>query len=198
MALLERSWGPLGRSRGPPSAHLVALGPPNGVHLAILTPKFSLVSQLSIRFGPKSLSKLKFSRFGIDVGPPRTLRIELPCRRELNFHVSPLWAFNGAFWLNLYSLGRFLGSTWSLLGASWAQLGVSWPPLGLNLAALGLNLDALGPSKPHSKRNLVPLGRNLEDFKGNLAPLRSIFGALATLRVELSPARELDFRVLVT
>ena len=37
------------------------------------------------------------------------------------------------------------------------------------------------PSKPHSKRNLAPLG--------------SIFGALATLRIELSPARELDFVV---
>ena len=77
------------------------------------------------------------------------------------------------------------------MGASWAQLGASCGPLGLNLGALG-------PSKPHSKRNLVPLGRNLEDFKGNLAPLSLIFSALATLRVELSPARELDFHVLAT
>ena len=56
-----RSWSDFGRSSGPPSAHLVPLSHPNCVNLAFLTPKFSLASQLSIRFGHKLLSKLVFS-----------------------------------------------------------------------------------------------------------------------------------------
>ena len=143
MALLERSWGP-------PSAHLAVLGCPSGVNLAILTLKFSIISQLSIRFGPKLLSKLNFERFGIDLGLSRTLKIELPCRRELNFHVFQSWAFNRAFWFNLERFGRFLGSTWSLLGSTWAllwptcgQLGRSRGQLVTNLSALWVILDAL-------------------------------------------------------
>ena len=60
LVLLERSWDPLGRSRGHPSAHLVLLSHPNGVHLAILIPKFSLVSQLSIKFCPKVALQAEF------------------------------------------------------------------------------------------------------------------------------------------
>ena len=53
-----------------------------------------------------------------------------------------------------------------------------------NLASSNATWRLLGPtwpSKPHSKCNLALLG--------------SIFGALATLRIELSPTRELDFHV---
>ena len=42
-------------------------------------------------------------------------------------------------------------------------------------------MGATWPSKPH--------------FKRNLAQLESIFGALATLKIKLSPARELNFHV---
>ena len=73
----------------------------------------------------------------------RALKIKLPCRRELNFHVFPVSAFNRDFWLNLERLGRLLGSTWSFLGASWPQLGRSWDQLGANLGALGTNLIPL-------------------------------------------------------
>ena len=68
----------------------------------------------------------------------------LPCSRKLNFHVFAVFAFSGAFWLNLEGLGRLLGSTWSLLETSWAQLGLNLGALGANLDARGLNLDALG------------------------------------------------------
>ena len=133
------------------------------------------------------------------------LRIELSPARELDFHVFPVLAFNWDFWLNLERLGRLLGSTWSVLGASWAQLGASWPPLGLNLEPLArllgstwalLGLPIRTPSA--TWRFLCATWPSKAYFKCNLAPLRLIFGALATLRDELSPARELDFRVLAT
>ena len=79
----------------------------------------------------------------------RTFKIELPCKRELNFHVFPVSAFNWDFWLNLEPLGRLLGSTWSFLGASWRQLGRSWDQLGANLGAPGTNLaPTWAPSDP--------------------------------------------------
>ena len=74
-----------------------------------------------------------------------------------------------------------VGASWALLGSSWALLGGSWAPLGPLLGALGRLLGSTWPSKPHSKRNLASLG--------------SIFAALATLKIELSPARELNFIV---
>ena len=74
----------------------------------------------------------------------RTLKIELPCRRELDFHVFPVSAFNRDFWFNLERLGRLLESTWSFLGASSPQLERSWHQLGANLVAFGPNLGALG------------------------------------------------------
>ena len=146
MSLFGRSWSDFERSRGSPNAHLVPLSHPNCVNLAILTPKFSLASKLSIRFGPKLPSKLNFERFGIDSGFSRTLKIELPCRRELNFHVFQLWAFNRAFWFNLERFGRFLGSTWSLLGSTWALL---WPTWALS-----------GPTWDQLERTLGYLGRS--------------------------------------
>ena len=74
----------------------------------------------------------------------RTFKIELPCKRELNFHVFPVSAFNRDFWLNLERLGRLLELLGRLLGASWPQLGRSWDQLGANLVAFGPNLGALG------------------------------------------------------
>ena len=58
-----------------------------------------------------------------------------------------------------------------------ANLDCSW----LSKLASQRNLASNLPSKPASKRNLAPLG--------------SILGALATLKIKLSPTRELDFNV---
>ena len=77
------------------------------------------------------------------------LKIELPCRRELNFYVFPLSDFNRDVWLNLECLGSFFGSTWSFLGASWA-------PFGPNLGALGANLVAFDPNLGALDANLGP------------------------------------------
>ena len=100
-----------------------------------------------------------------------TLKIELPCRRELNFHAFPVSAFNGDFWLNLERLGRLLGSTWSFLGASWPQLGRSWDELGAILGALG----------PTWRQ----LGRLWGQVGTNLNPHWAIMGDLVTLLVTL-------------
>ena len=62
------------------------------------------------------------------------------------------------------------GPTWTHLRAQSHITSATWRLLG-----------STWPSKPHSKCNLALLG--------------SIFGALATLRIELSPTRELDSHV---
>ena len=98
-----------------------------------------------------------------------------------------------------------LGASCSSLVASWvslwAQLGASYAPLGPNLAALGQTLELFGAyldstwlSKLASKRNLASKLAS----KCNLALLGSIFGALATLRIELSPAQELHFHAFAS
>ena len=126
---------------------------------------------------------------------------------------SALGQIFGASWtpseLQLVPLGCLLEATWGHLGASWAQLGASCAPLGPNLA---LQVDSKctrtahlsTPSRTPSAtwrllgatwRLLCPNWLQKPDSKCNLAPLGSIFGALATLRIELSPTRELDFHV---
>ena len=86
------------------------------------------------------------------------------------------------------SASRTPSATWRHWGASWthaadtgalqaalqAQLGATWAPLG----SVRLTLERF---KPHSKRNL--------------APLSSISGALATLKIVLPCRRELNFHV---
>ena len=101
----------------------------------------------------------------------RTLKIELPCRRELNFHVFPVSAFNIIFCLNLERLGRLLGSTWSFLGASWA-------PFGPNLGALGTNLAPTWAPLGPTWRQLGRLGGQVGT---NLNPHWAIMGDLVTL-----------------
>ena len=98
----------------------------------------------------------------------KTLKIELPCRRELNFHVFPVSAFNWDFWLNLERLGRLLGSTWSFLGASWA-------PLGLNLGALGTNL---APTWAPSVPTWTLLGPTWDQLEPTLGYLGRFWNAL--------------------
>ena len=117
--------------------------------------------------------------------------------------------------LNFEFTGMLCGRTWPCLGASWAQFGASWAPLGLNLELhgrlLGATLEPLArllgstweflgiPSRtPSATWLLGATWPSKPHFQCNLAPLRLICGALATLRVELSPARELDFQVLAT
>ena len=121
----------------------------------------------------------------------RTLKIELPCRRELNFHVFAVLGFNADFLLNLEGLVRLLGSTWSLLGASWAQLGRSWAQLGLNLGALGRNLGAFGPSLGPFGAILGALGAILDALGASLDALGGNLGALGgtldALGVNLGP-----------
>ena len=101
----------------------------------------------------------------------RILKIELPCTRELNFHVFPVSAFSRDFWLNLERLGRLLGSNWSFLGTSWPQLGRSWDQLGANLGAPGTNLaptwallepswDQLEPTLGYHGRSCNALGHS--------------------------------------
>ena len=102
-------------------------------------------------------------------------------------------------------LGRLLDSTWRLLGVSWgalgrssAGLGRSWRALGRSWEALGALLGALGRLLGVSWARLGPTWApsGLQPHsKCNLALLGSIFGALATLRIELSPARELNSHV---
>ena len=119
----------------------------------------------------------------------RTLKIELPCRRELNFHVFPVSAFSRDFWLNLERLGRLLGSTWSFLGASWPQLGRSWDQFGANLGAPGTNLAPTwalgGPSWDELEPTLGYHGRSCNALGALLVTL----GRLWTLQ---GPSR-LDF-----
>ena len=79
----------------------------------------------------------------------RTLKIELPCGRQLNFHVFAVSASNKNFWLNLERLGRFLGgASWSPLGrlldSTWSILGPTWALLGVSLAHLGRSWGQLG------------------------------------------------------
>ena len=57
------------------------------------------------------------------------------------------------------------------------------------------NLDSTWPSKLASQRNLASNLPSKPASKRNLAPLGSILGALATLKIKLSPTRELDFNV---
>ena len=97
----------------------------------------------------------------------RTLKIELPCRRMLDFYVFPLSAFNRDVWLNLERLGRLLGSTWRFLGAFWPQLGGSWDQLGVNLGAPGTNS--------------APTWALSGQVRTNLSPLCAIMCALVTL-----------------
>ena len=110
-----------------------------------------------------------------------------------------------ALGLNLELTGALLSRTWPHLGASWTQFGASWALLKLNLEPLARLLGSTWallvlPSRTPSAtwRLLGATWPSKPNFKCNLAPLMSIFGALATLRVELSPARELDFHVLAT
>ena len=97
-------------------------------------------------------------------GALATLKTVLSCRRELNFHVFAVLAFNktfldhlGASWaplgLNLDALGRLLGLTWTLLGPTWtlwvptwAHLGPAWTllePIGRTWSQLGRSSAAL-------------------------------------------------------
>ena len=134
---------PLGRSSEPTST----LG---GRRDASSEPRSTLGARRDASSEPRSSLGSDFGRLGIDLGPSRTLKIELPCRRELHFHVFPVLAFNRAFWLNLERLGRLLGSTWALLGPTWGQLGRlrgqlgrSWGQLATNLSVLWAILGAL-------------------------------------------------------
>ena len=99
----------------------------------------------------------------------RTLKIEFPCKRELNFHDFPVSAFSRDFWLHLERPGRLLGSTWSFLGASWPQLGRSWDLLGANLGAFDPNLGAtkgdLGLSLVTPKRTLASKRDDFEAYE---------------------------------
>ena len=98
----------------------------------------------------------------------RTLKIELPCKRELNFHVFPVSAFNRDVWLNFECLGRLLGSTWT---PTWALLGPTWRQLGRLRSQLGRFRGQVGT-------NLNPLWALL----GALAALLSTLGRLQTLQ----------------
>ena len=107
----------------------------------------------------------------------RTLKIKLPCRRELNFHVFPVSAFKRDFWLNLERLGRLLGSTWSFLGTSWPQLGRSWDQLGANLGAPGPTWRQLGRLGGQVGTNLNPHWAIMGDLVTLLERSWSLLGA---------------------
>ena len=109
-------------------------------------PRSTLGARRDASSEPRSSLGSDFGRLGIDLGPSRTLKIELPCRRELHFHVFPVLAFNRAFWLNLERLGRLLGSTRALLGPTWAPSGPTWALLGPTCDQLEGTLDYLGRS----------------------------------------------------
>ena len=161
----------------------------------------------------KPHSKCKLALLGSIFGALATLRIELSPRRELNSHGSGIFAVQAlldccfaalqwvsdAFWTQLggsweslgallvalrpvlAALGALLAALGRLLGRSSAPLGGSWTSLGRVLGQLGLQVASkwhASSLQPHSKCNLALLG--------------SIFGALATLRIELSPRLELN------
>ena len=104
-------------------------------------------------------------------GALATSKIELPCRRELDFHVLAVLAFNRAFWFYLERLGRCLDSTWAPLGLKLDVLRANLDALGANLVALGADLDALGA-------NLDALGANFDALWANLGALGANFDAL--------------------
>ena len=136
----------------------------------------------------------------------RTLKIELPCRRELNFHVFPVSAFSRDFWLNLERLGRLLGSTWSFLGASWPQLGRSWDQLGANSGAPGTNLAPTwalgGPSWDELEPTLDYHGRSCNALVALLVTLGRLWTLQGRSRLDFgapkkdSGASERRFRQL--
>ena len=115
----------------------------------------------------------------------RILKIKLPCRRELNFHVFPVSAFNWDFWLNLERLGRLLGSTWSFLGASWPQLGRSWDQLGANLGAPGTNLAPTWALGGQVGTNLNPHWAIMGDLVTLLERSWSLLGASGPFKGDL-------------
>ena len=115
----------------------------------------------------------------------RALKIKLPCRRELNFHVFPVSAFNRDFWLNLERLGRLLGSTWSFLGASWPQLGRSWDQLGGNLGAPGTNLAPTWALGGQVGMNLNPHWAIMGDLVTLLERSWSLLGASRPFKGDL-------------
>ena len=130
---------PLGRSSEPTST----LG---GRRDASSEPRSTLGARRDASSEPRSSLGSDFGRLGIDLGPSRTLKIELPCRRELNFHVCQVLAFSRVFWLDLERLGRLLGSTRALLGPTWAPSGPTWALLGPTCEQLERTLGHLGRS----------------------------------------------------
>ena len=103
--------------------------------------------------------------------------VQPPSKRylaRLRFHLEPWRPVQPFSKRNLVPLGPHWRATWRLLDATWAQLALPSRTPSATWRLLG----STWPSKPHSKFNLALLG--------------SIFGALATLRIELSPRRELN------
>ena len=128
-AQLGASWAPLGLNLGAlgrqvrPSARQV--GPPWALLGAKLGCPSAKLDRSHAKLG-RSRAKLGRSRAKLDsetaFRPPRSgptglpatarnLKIEIPCRRELNFHAFAASAFNTNFWLNLERLGHLFGAT---------------------------------------------------------------------------------------
>ena len=121
----------------------------------------------------------------------RTLKIELPCRRELNFHVFPDSAINRDFWLNLESLVLNLELLGRLLGASWPQLGRSRDQLRANLGAFGPNLSAFEATWDQLDPTLGYLGRSWSALGHSWAPLGASTPSKDDLGLILVPPRRI-------
>ena len=128
-------------------------------------------------------------------GALATLKIKLPSRRELNFHVFAVLAFNRALWAQLGSLGRLLGRSWALFAGSWTVVG---PYFGRSWALLWRSWPEVGRFCPNFCSSWVEVGRSWAQVGRSWAtfgPSWSLSGALATLKIELPSRRELHFIV---
>ena len=204
------SWAPLCRVQSELAALSEPIWPPRWRNLAFQAALQAQLGASWAQLGPPSRTPSATWRF---LG--RFLVLLQPSESSSRLHESSILMFLRSclsrlpFELNLQALGlnleltgALLGRTWPYLGASWTQLGASWALLGLNLAPLGphqsVSWTQLGPPSRTPSATWRLLGPNRPSkphSQSNLAPLGSIFGALATLRIELSPARELNSHV---
>ena len=121
---------------------------------------------------PKAFLGARFRRSEIDFRPFGTLKIELSCRRELNFHVTSRRAFHLVKYdmkrmssifdisqnlyifdwflailfneFDLHTRGLNLELTGSLWGRTWPYSGASWAQFGASWASIGVALEPLG------------------------------------------------------
>ena len=114
----------------------------------------------------KPHSKCNLAPLGSSLGASATLKIELSPRRELNSHVSGIFAVQALLDCCFAALQWILGAFWTQLGSSWESLGPllvavrpvlarSWQLLGGSWGAPRCPWEALGVDLGMSLANLA-------------------------------------------